>query len=278
MKNDKNDKKDHSDCGCKKEEGWIPINSRIQVNKDRTITIQAPSGWEYIGKVKLNSKVLRVSSGATSVSCTCNTSGSCLPFVGTGSDGSTSGCAGYCTNCTMKQSAQIENVTHDFLSGGYIDFADTVRFIENDFELPAAFPEMFELPEVEKAVKEFLERVYSGLPFPKMKIGENFVAAPTGYTMVPVSLFGRAVVVAVPTIAVPDKVNAGQRLSAAGGASKASCNCTDGICTVKTKSIPFVGSLTYCEGSCDGTCTLTTGTIIGGGDEVELYKAISYKF
>lgn len=269
--------KDHKDCGCKEETGWIPANAKIQVNSDRSITIQAPSGWEYVGRAKRNSKVLRVANGTTSVSCTCNTSGSCLPFVGSGPKGGTSGCAGSCTNCTMTQSARIGNVTHDFLSGGYIDFADTVRFIDDNLQLPAAFPEMFELPEVERAIKEFLERVYGGLPYPKMKIGENFIAAPTGYTMVPVSLFGRAVIMAVPAIAVPENT---QRISgvAAAGAAKASCSCTDGTCTVASTTIPFVGSVTYCEGSCSGTCTLSTGIIIGGGDEVEIYKAISYKF
>jgi hypothetical protein len=268
--------KDHIDCGCKEESGWIPTNSKIQVNSDRSITIQSPSGWEYIGRVKRSSKVLRVSSGTTSVSCTCNTSGNCLPFVGSGPGGNTSGCAGSCTNCTMTQSARVGNVNHNFLSGGYIDFADTVRFIDDSLQLPAAFPEMFELPEVEKAIKEFLERVYGGLPFPKMKIGENFVAAPTGYTIAPVSLFGRVVAVAVPTIAIPDNVRVAQGLSG-GGASKASCSCTDGTCTVKSVSV-LIGSATYCEGACNGTCTLTMSVIIGGGDELEYYKAISYKF
>lgn len=75
------------DCGCKEEAGWIPVNSRIQVNTNRSISIQAPPGWEYLGRVKRGSKILRVASGGTtSVSCTCNSSGSCLPFIGGGDE------------------------------------------------------------------------------------------------------------------------------------------------------------------------------------------------
>ena len=54
-----NNIEDHSDCGCKKEDGWIPVNSKIQFNTDESITIQAPPGWEYIGRDAQDSRVLR---------------------------------------------------------------------------------------------------------------------------------------------------------------------------------------------------------------------------
>lgn len=242
----------HSNCGCSSTSGWIPVNSKIQVNADHSITIQAPSGWVYVGRTVQNPQLMRVASGTTSVSCTCNSSGSCMPFVGSGPLGSTSGCAGDCTNCTMKQSARVGNENHDFSSGGYIDSADTVRFIDNNLPFPAAFSEMFELPDVESALKAFIEKVYGGLPFPIMKEGENFIATPDGYTLASVSVFGRATLIPVPTIALPDNV---LRMAVGGGASKGSCSCTQGTCTLKTHTVLGMGS-TYCEGDCTGTCTL----------------------
>ncbi len=44
---------------------------------------------------------------------------------------------------------------------------------------------------------------------------------------------------------------------AAGG--KASCSCTRGACTLRSKNI-LIGSATWCEGDCTGTCTLTIAT------------------
>lgn len=269
-------KKDDS-CNCKNENGWLPVNSRIQVNSDKSIDIQAPAGWEYIGIVKNNSRVIRVANGNTSVSCNCNTSGSCLPFAGTGPGGSTSGCAGNCTNCTMKQSAVVDGKDIDFIRGGYIDFADSMRIIDDEIELPAAFEEMFQLQEVENEIQDFFKRIYCGLPYPEMKIGENYVAAPRGFTMAPVSIFGRAAIVPVPTAILPESLKS-RALAAGGGGSKASCSCSDGTCTASTYNVPLVGSVTYCKGSCDGTCTLSTSVGVGGGEEVELYRAISYNF
>lgn len=98
-----------SEFGCDSGSGWIPVHSKIQVNDDQTIIIQAPSRWEYIGKTVQNPQIMRVASGQTTVSCTCNSSGRCMPFIVTGPLGSTSGCAGDCTNCTMKQSTRVGN-------------------------------------------------------------------------------------------------------------------------------------------------------------------------
>ena len=269
--------KKHDACKCKSDNGWLPVNSRIQVNDDKSINIQAPPGWEYLGVVKSNSRVTRVASGNTSVSCLCNVSGQCLPFTGTGPNGSTSGCAGGCTNCTMKQSAVLDGKDIDFIRGGYVDFTDSMRIIDDETELPAAFDEMFQLQEVENEIQDFFKRIYCGMPYPEMKIGDNYVSAPRGFTMTPVSIFGRAAMVPVPTALLSESLKS-RALAAGGGGSKASCSCTDGSCTAKTYNVPFVGSATYCEGSCAGTCTLTTSVGVGAGVEVELYKAISYNF
>lgn len=264
--------KDHSDknCDCHNgDSGWFPLNSKVQVQKNRSIFIQAPAGWAYVGQKEGSTQVLKVATGGTTVSCTCNSTGDCLPFTASGPKGSASGCAGSCTNCSMKQSALVSGREVVFERGGYIDFSAKTDFANTAIELPAAFSAMFQLPEVKQSLKDFLDRVYGGLPFPKMIIGENFVSAPDGYSMAAVSIFGRAAMVPVPTIAL--------RTVTAGG-TKATCSCSQGSCVAETTSIPFVGSATFCKGSCSGTCTLSNAIIIGNGDEVALYTSISYRY
>src|SRR4051812_20901080 len=140
-------------CGCG-DRGWFPLNSRVQVQKDNSIFIQAPTGWAYVG-FENKTGSLKVATGGTTVSCTCTGTGGCLPFVASGSAGSTAGCAGNCTACSQKQSAKMAqggDVT--FSSGGYVDFSGNVDFAEIP-HLPAAFAAMFEVKEIKQAFKTF---------------------------------------------------------------------------------------------------------------------------
>lgn len=257
------------DCNCS-DRAWFPLNSKVQVNTNNSIIVIPPIGWQYVGVKNTGGKLLRVTSGGTTVSCTCNTKGSCSPFVISGSGGSSAGCTGTCTNCTMKQSAKIDGQNIDFDSGGYIDLSNIqADFIPPGIQLPAAFGAMFIVPEVQKSLIEFINRTYGGLPYPQITIGDDFVSTPYGYSYAAVNLMGRATMVPVPTIAL--RYNGG-------GGSKASCSCTNGTCTLKTYSVPLLGSATYCEGSCSGTCTLSNASIVGNGVTNENYTAISYKF
>lgn len=256
------------DCNCG-DRGWIPLNSKIQINKNNSISIQAPTGWIYVGYKKGTTQLLKAMSGGTSVSCTCNKTGSCLPFIGSGSGGSTSGCAGDCTDCSMVQSTVADGTNVNFESGGYIDIADRVEFVNKGILLPAAFKAMFDLPEVKKALKDYIDKTYAGLPFPKVTQGNDFISVPDGYSLAAVSIFGRAAMVPVPTISL--------RAASAGG-NTASCSCTQGTCTLESTTIPFIGSASYCTGSCSGTCTLTAAITIGNGGVDTLYNAISFRF
>lgn len=260
---------ENSDCNCGcGDRTWFPLNSKIQVQKDGSIFIQAPVGWAYVGFESKTGKLKVATSGGTTVSCTCTGTGSCLPFVATGPAGSTAGCAGNCTSCSQKQSAKIGTGPDTiFSTGGYIDLAANIDYASTP-NLPAAFAAMFEVKEIKQAFKSFLDKVYGGLPWPKMIEGENFITAPEGYSIVPVNIYGRAAMVPVPTIAL--------RTIQSTGGTTASCKCTQGTCTVKSQSIPFVGSATWCEGSCSGTCTLSNAMVVGNGVVNELYKSNSY--
>jgi len=260
--------KDHNDdecgCGCGSEgSAWFPLNSKVQVTNEYSLSITPPTGWVYVGYEKKTGK-LKAATGGTTVSCDCTGTGNCLPFVATGSAGTTAGCAGSCTACTQKQSAKSVK----FESGGYVNLAGGVNIAERA-DLPAAFAAMFEVPEIKHGFNAFLQKMYMDLPWPKMVIGEDFMSVPNGYSIIPVDVYGRVTMVPVPTASL--------RTATASG-TKTSCSCTSGTCTLKTQSIPFVGSASWCEGSCSGTCTLSNAISVGNGATEDRYVARSYKF
>ncbi len=130
-------------CGCGTR-GWIPLNSKVQFNEDSTISISPPVGWNYVGYVQGSNRLAVISGGATTTSCDCTGSGKCMPFVGSGPLGSTSGCAGNCTKCSMEQSGFTDRKIK-FSSGGYVDMTAGVDFITDNIERPVVFKAMFDV-------------------------------------------------------------------------------------------------------------------------------------
>lgn len=243
---------------------WFPNGSDTQVNEDKSLSIQAPPNWIYIG---YSSGELQVANdGGSTISCTCNTKGSCLPFTGAGPGGSTSGCAGDCTNCTMKQSIAQGDIYID--DGGYIDLNTEARIIKNGEEFPAAFDAMFEMPEIQQKVDDCINQVYAGQDYPEVTNNDGRLEVSDGYVFAVVNICNRAAVIPIPESAM---------VANGAGGSSASCSCTDGTCTVKSRSIVLVGSVTYCEGDCQGTCTLTT-SVIQDDTRVSTYEAEVFKF
>lgn len=81
-----------------------------------------------------------------------------------------------------------------------------------------------------------------------------------------VDICGRATPLVIPETAMI--------IGGAGGAA-ASCYCTDGTCTLKTRSFPGLGSVKYYEGSCSGTCSLSTSIAV---DTSPTYSATAYDY
>jgi hypothetical protein len=251
---------------CKNEvPAWIPSGSKLQFEKDLSISIYPPVGWKYVG-YDIKDKLQQVN--ATAISCKCTAGGgSCLPFVTTGSGGS-AGCTieDPCTSCSMtKKSISIKN-TVAFKTGGYIDFTQNPDFLKKDQIIPAAFPAMFELNEVKEAIDKFVKETYQGLPIPEFKIGDYYAVAPAGFVFAVINLFGRAVNMLVPKIAMTSG-------GASGGTS--SCHCTQGSCEIHK---PILYPIISCKGNCTGTCTLITSNNIINGLRDMIYCAKFYKF
>lgn len=219
--------------------GWAPTGSLVFYEEGK-MKVEAPDGWVYVGYV--DDKPYVSSSGKTAVSCTCNTSGSCLPVKVKYKRQVYYGCYGDCSNCTMKQSdeskVEIEN-------GGFINLHRSPDFVtDTDEDLPMAFDAMFEIPQVLALLEKFLIKIYPLKDYPSLKlVDDSCVELPYGYKFAPVNLCGRALLVAVPESEI---IN-----TTIPGGSSATCTCTMGKCSVKEQ-----GPVVRCVGDCTGTCTL----------------------
>lgn len=221
---------------------WIPEEATVTTLSDGSHSVALPQGFPFVG-FDSSGTVVQLS-GTIKVSCTCQGTGSCNPFIGSGPSGDTQGCAGTCSICEMKVSKSGLVITDN---GGYINTNASTRFISSSETLPEGFEAMLELSEVSTDLDNFLDSaVGTDRGTPQISIVNGEVIPPTGYLLKAVALYGRKV-----TIAVPESAIGG------GGDDKASCSCSQGTCTLKKTTIPLVGSVTWCEGNCTGTCTLT---------------------
>jgi hypothetical protein len=166
----------------------------------------------------------------------------------------------------MKQSIAQGNIDID--EGGYINLNVEARIIEVGEEFPSAFDAMFQMPEVQQKVDDFINQVYAGQGFPEVTNNDGRLEVSEGYVFAVVNICNRAAVIPIPESAM---------VANGAGGSSGSCSCTDGSCTAKSKSVPFIGSVTYCEGSCQGTCTLSTSIVQDGVREIT-YAAEVFKF
>lgn len=230
-----------ADKSCGAGKMWIPEGSNVEIRADSSLRIVPPSGFVYVGRNRQGTLDF-ADEGGCSCDCT-SSSGKCLPSIYQGNCSCTA--SGGCTACSLTTGG----AESAFESGGFIDLTQGVSFLaRGDEKLPAAFGEMFELKAVREALDAFLGTIYPKGAAPSLVATKSGFRAPTGYALAPVNVFGRVGFVVVPR-------NSGlSELEEEGGGS---CSCTAGSCTYASTSIPFKGTLHYCEGNCSGTCTLT---------------------
>ena len=250
---------------------WEPPASNIAYNDDKTIKTIV-SNWEYIGTDKRGNNFKIAAGGTKTVSCDCIGTGKCNPFTASGPLGSTSGCAGDCDKCSQKQSSIVNINGTTVLHGGYFNTDFSVHFMKSGEEYPSVFKELLDLHDYEIEHNKIITDAFNGLPIVSYKIDENgYLIAPDNHLFIGVVIFGRASLILVPTTYA--------KLVAGGGATTASCSCSNGNCSKKSKSIPILGSATWCEGDCTGTCTLTTSGSIGYGSTNDYkIKISSYEY
>jgi hypothetical protein len=236
----------------------------MEMNEGKMI-FHAPEPWTYVGYIDGE---LSAGGSSTTISCTCNVEGKCSPFFGSGPLGSTSGCAGGCTDCTMKKSSIAGG---GYGSGGYYSPSQVPRIMERGEELPpASFKAMFDVPEVQQGVQNFLDNIYNGEPLPELINNDGVYSLPEGYVFAIVNMYGRGSIVPVPSASLSSNSAAGLN---------GSCACTEGTCEFKKGAILGAGAI-WCEGACTGTCTLTVSGIMNPTDLLPSfeYKLTSFEF
>ncbi len=230
---------------------WLPPGSVATTHSDGSVQIDAPDRFAYIG-YEQSGLVAMFAEDAT-CSCTCEKGGgTCSPSVFNGNCSCTA--KDGCTNCSLSTTSSVSTAAYE--RGGYVDADAGVSFAAaTDVSLPAAFPAMFDLPEVRDAIQRFVDDLYQGAAVPDLEDNGHYASAPPGHTLAAVNAFGRVLLMIVPE----------QAAAVAGAMSSGSgtCSCTDGTCTYDSYTVPFKGTLHFCEGSCSGTCTLTLGIAQG---------------
>lgn len=248
--------------------GWHPAGTVWEADGG-ILSSQGPEGWGYIG-YSANGRVLHVAASAKkSISCSCNTSGTCKPFHATGPAGSTDGCTGTCSNCTMQQSLRLSGQEHLLRQGGYYNVAAAVRVLKPGEAAPAVFDALLlELPAFREQLLRFVALAYYGHPMAlPVKNRDGSLTAPEGYGLLALSVMGRALVTVVPesfTRSRPGTVLM----------KKASCDCSKGSCALKDRTILGTGAI-WCDGDCSGTCTLTLDS---GQSGIAPVRIFSYAF
>ena len=237
--------------------------------------IIAPPGYIYVGYDE-KGKLMRVESGSIiRISCKCEGQGDCGPFYTTGPLGISWGCGGDCEKCIQTTKSANKK---KFISGGYLNLSENPEFLTVNKQIPAAFEEMYLIKEVKKAIEDFVKLTYQGLPFPELTEGEDFIAAPRGYSLAFVNVFGRAVIIPVPTISIPRSAEMGlNNLSVASGTTGA-CKCTSPSGKCKLKKHNLGQKVYYCETDDCESCDLIIFTSIANGATIINYAAESFKF
>ena len=248
-------------CGAGKM--WIPDGSNIVTTEDGSLEVEAPEGWVYVGE-DLDGNTQAVLKAGCSCDCTSD-SGNCMPSVFDGDCSCTA--KDGCTSCSLSTGGgggfAIKSVANslglepmrsygEIQNGGYINMKAGIGFAAGNEELPLVFKAMFDVPAVQDAVARFFDELYpNGIAPEPIDLGDRFLA-PRGYELATVNVFGRSAVVVVPQD--PNNASLEKAVLSGGGGS---CACTQGSCSYDSVSIPFKGTLHYCEGECSGTCTLS---------------------
>lgn len=248
--------------------GWIPPGAKTET-KNGALYTTAPEGWGYIGKDAKGQLIEVLTGASTTTTCTCNGSGSCKPFLATGPWGSTSGCNGTCTKCSMSQNTTGTKYS-EVHEGGYFQYAATTRLLKDGEYAPAVFEALFESERYQKALRMLYNEAYNGRALQQIiKNEDGSISAPDGYSLVGALILGRASLVLLPSDYVVKELGYV-------AAAKASCSCSNnsGACKLHDKTIFGMGS-TWCDGTCNG-CTLTTSNLTAS-DSYEIHiKSFAY--
>ncbi len=247
----------------------LPLGTQISVHPDKpkTMHVVFPAQYRFIG---ITSSLVPVELSSFDITCTCDKgSEGCSPYT----NPKASGCVttGNCTTCTQKNSFSAEGEDEDLGEGAVIDLSSGIHFITSSSEvqaLPAAYASLFMDSTVMQSLRSFMKGRGAGEAFAIADTSSSGVL-PAGYVYLPLSIYGRSLLVpvkqaVVPVIAgldyTPSKKMADQEdLQEQQAFSGYSCSCSSGSgCTKYAYYIPFLGMNYFCKAGGCLSCTLHT--------------------
>jgi hypothetical protein len=268
----------------------LPAGTLLRKSEDDpySLAYQLPQGYKLVGRATGSSGKPVVPPGTPlstaygSVTCSCTSGTGCSPYVASLGGQTTIGCnlGASCSQCTKKVTAlvappaaggapSIPSATgkQEIGEASIINFNLGISFVTNP-EMKAATTSptdaFLDLPDVQAALQQFmtghqrsnLQQVYQA---------KTYAELPDNYVVAGISLFGKLIFVPIDRDLndllgskllneyVLEKSEAKN-----GRLAGYSCACGSGTsgCTLGSKSIVLVGSVTYCNATVCSVCTL----------------------
>lgn len=240
----------------------LPVGSLLSISPDspKFVHVTYPDHFRFVGST-LTDDFLELQS--FNVTCTCGSGGSCSPFA----TGQATGCVttGNCTKCTQTQFGVDGK---QLFNGITLDLSTGIHFITNAADLQSTRPiteAMLADPTVIQAMQSFIKD-YQVVDTQLVHQATDG-SLPASYGLMPISVFGRSVLVPVQK----DITQAYMDLQVSTGAITAdamdiqpfsaytcSCSAGGGCNMAHSITIPFMGSVHYCSAGGCSSCTLGT--------------------
>ncbi len=245
-------------------------------NNPYSFNFELPEGYKVMGRDPASGRTAIGFAGALTCSCTSGTG--CSPYVATIGGKKYSGCVmgSNCTSCQQKTSGTLSD------PGGrkavmlenaeIVNFNENITFLTSREELAntsSPSSQFIESPEIQKELQAFIAG-YQKHDLAAVHKARDYNELPENYVLIAFNVYGRVLFAPVDeTITLsanpilndfvidPSSSDEAGRTSI-GFATKYSCKCSSGTsgCTLKTKSVPLVGSVVYCDAGLCKTCTL----------------------
>lgn len=240
---------------------FIPNGSTITREDDR-IFITPPSAWKYIFKTEENgNSVFRIRGGSIGLICDCKKTdgsdvGGCHPSLD-GQGNFECIMTSPCLSCERGSRSVDNGISEDIITSergsGFININEGISFITDSKPMPSYFSAMSEIPEIKKAMDDFVNQFYQNKTIPETILdGEGRAVAPEDHSFVLVNFFGRAAYVLIPKSFISNLSNE-RRVVAT---QLVSCGCVGsggGTCKLIQD-----GTRSICQNKCgSGACEIT---------------------
>ncbi|MGC4130348.1 MAG: hypothetical protein QM564_12520 [Bergeyella sp.] len=257
----------------------VPKGSTLKIDKTaNSVDFKLPKGYVLIGETT-DGQLSRLYEGGT-LTCTCTSpsNGGCSPFVAQGPNGEITGCAmSNCTSCTGTVKGNVLSEGGGEGDGeteilylnkiNVVKADDAINFVVDikEFEsLKNPTSEIMNSEFATKTISEFLKGFQSQNKEQLARTTDINRLKEIGYILVPVNFYGYRIYLPVDKSLKLNVANPmvndviAKYLDDGGGSYSCKCNTNEGGCVLKTKSIPLLGSATWCEAGKCGSCTMTS--------------------